>query len=101
MIGRIKGFLKKEAVLTIAAVCALATMLLVPPDAFYISYIDLRVLCLLLSLMAVVAGFGACGMFRWLAFQMLSRGESGRSLGLVLVLLPFFASMLVTNDVAL
>ena len=101
MIGRIKGFLKKEAVLTIAAICALATMLLVPPDAFYISYIDLRVLCLLLSLMAAVAGFGACGMFRWLAFQMLSRGESGRSLGLVLVLLPFFASMLVTNDVAL
>ena len=29
MIGRIKGFLKKEAVLTIAAICALATMLFV------------------------------------------------------------------------
>ena len=51
--------------------------------------------------MAVVAGFQNCGAFRWLAFQLLRRSSSGRVLSVILVLLPFFSSMLVTNDVAL
>ena len=101
MLLQIREFLKKEAVLCIAALCAVATMLLVPPDAEYIAYIDLRVLCLLLCLMAVVAGFQSCGAFQWLTVQMLNRGKSGRGLSVVLVMLPFFSSMLVTNDVAL
>ena len=66
MFPGIRAFFKKEAVLCIAAICAVATMLLVPPDAEYIAYIDLRVLCLLLCLMAVVAGFQSCGAFQWL-----------------------------------
>ena len=98
---RIRHFLKQETVLCVAAVCAAATMFLVLPDGAYMGYIDLRVLCLLLCLMAVVAGFQNCGAFRWLAFQLLRRSANGRMLGVVLVLLPFFSSMLVTNDVAL
>ena len=50
---RLLAFFKREVVLTVAALCALATMVLVPPDAAYLGYIDLRVLCLLLCLMAV------------------------------------------------
>ena len=64
-------------------------------------YIDFRVLCLLLCLMAVVAGFQRCGAFRALAYQLLRRGGGTKVLSLILVLLPFFCSMLVTNDVAL
>ena len=101
MLLKIRAFFKKEAVLCIAALCAAATMLLVPVDSAYIAYIDLRVLCLLLCLMAVVAGFQSCGAFQWLTVQMLNRGKSGRGLSVVLVMLPFFSSMLVTNDVAL
>ena len=101
MLANIRNFIKKETVLVVAAVCAIFTMFLVPPDGLYPGYIDLRVLCLLLCLMAVVAGFQACGAFRWLTRQMLRRGGSGRVLGVLLVLLPFFSSMLVTNDVAL
>ena len=101
MLGRIWDCLKKETVLCVAAVCAVITMFFVPPDGTYISYIDLRVLCLLLCLMAVVAGFQSCGAFRWLAFQLLRQSGSGRVLSEILVLLPFFCSMLVTNDVAL
>ncbi len=58
---RLLAFFKREAVLTVAALCALATMVLVPTDAAYLGYIDLQVLCLLLCLMAVVAGFQSCG----------------------------------------
>lgn len=101
MLKWIGAFIKKETVLSIAAVCAAATMLLVPPDGEYWGYIDLRVLCLLLCLMAVVAGLKAVGAFRWLTFQLLYRIHSGRVLSVTLVLLPFFCSMLVTNDVAL
>lgn len=101
MLQRIKKFLKKETVLCIAALCAVATMFFVPPSAEYIHYIDFRVLCLLLCLMAVVAGFKSVGAFQCLTYQLLSRIRNGRILGVTLVMLPFFCSMLVTNDVAL
>ena len=98
---KLKSFIQKETVLFIAALCAVATMFLVPPDGEYLHYIDWRVLCLLLCLMAVVAGFKSLGAFDWLTYQLLRRIRSGRVLGVTLVLLPFFCSMLVTNDVAL
>ena len=101
MLKRIKAFFQKETVLCIAAVCAIATMFWIPPDGEYLEYIDFRVLCLLLSLMAVVAGFKGVGAFQWLTYQLLRRIRNGRILSVTLVLLPFFSSMLVTNDVAL
>lgn len=101
MLKRVKEFIKKETVLCIAAVCAAVTMFWIPPDRAYLEYIDFRVLCLLLCLMAVVAGFKHVGAFQWLTYQLLRRISSGRILSVTLVLLPFFSSMLVTNDVAL
>ena len=101
MLKRIKDFITKETVLCIAAACAVATMLIVPPDKEYLHYIDFRVLCLLLCLMAVVAGLKAIGVFHWLTHQLLSRLHNGHALSVTLILLPFFSSMFVTNDVAL
>lgn len=101
MFQKIKAFISKESVLCVAALCAIATMFIVPPDWEYLHYIDFRVLCLLLCLMAVVAGLKSIGTFQWLTYQLLHRIHSGRILGVTLVLLPFFCSMLITNDVAL
>ena len=101
MFKKLKEFLAKETVLCVAAGCAILTMFFVPPDREYLHYIDFRVLCLLFCLMAVVAGLKAIGTFHWLTYQLLHRIHSGRILGMTLVLLPFFCSMLVTNDVAL
>lgn len=101
MVNTIKNFIKKEAVFFISALVAAVTMFVVPPDSEYLGYIDWRVLALLFCLMAVVAGFKSVGAFRWLTYQLLRRINSGRLLGVTLVLLPFFCSMLVTNDVAL
>lgn len=101
MLKKIKGFIVKETVLCVAALCAIVTMFFVPPDWEYLHYIDFRVLCLLTCLMAVVAGLKSIGTFQWLTFQLLSRIHSGRILSITLVLLPFFCSMFVTNDVAL
>lgn len=101
MLERIRDFIRKETVLCIAAMCAIATMFWVPPDTEYFHYIDFRVLCLLLCLMVVVAGFKGAGAFQWLTYQLLRKIRNGRVLGVTLILLPFFTSMLVTNDVAL
>ena len=101
MMKKIKEFIAKESVLCVAAGCAIVTMFLIPPDKEYLHYIDFRVLCLLLCLMAVVAGLKAIGLFHWLTYQLLRRISSGRVLSVTLVLLPFFSSMFVTNDVAL
>jgi Na+/H+ antiporter NhaD/arsenite permease-like protein len=97
----IRGFVKRETVLCIAAGCALLSMAFVPPDASYLAYVDFRVLCLLFCLMAAVAGFQECNLFWLLAQRLLAGRMNLRALMLTLVLLPFFASMFVTNDVAL
>ena len=95
------ALVRRAPVLTAAAAAALVSMVLVPPSAAYAGYVDLRVLCLLFCLMAVVLGFRSCGLFDLLARRLLARCRRLRSLALVLVLLPFFSSMAVTNDVAL
>lgn len=96
-----KAFLKKEPVLVISAFCAVLSMFFVPPSAHYMEYIDFRVLGLLFCLMSVVAGMQECGVFAVLSQKLLYRSGSLRVLRLVLILLPFFTSMLITNDVAL
>lgn len=94
-------FIRREPVLSISFVCALVSAFFVPPSAAYVDYIDLRVLCLLFCLMAVVAGLQECGLFLVLAQRLLAGERPVRLISLTLILLPFFCSMLVTNDVAL
>lgn len=101
MLLHIKDFIKKETVFCISALCAAVTLFFVPPDKEYLGYIDFRVLSILLCLMAVVAGFKKAGVFGALTYRLLKSVKSGKILGVTLVMLPFFSSMLVTNDVAL
>lgn len=98
---RMLSWLRREPVLCISAVSAALSMLLTPPSAAYLNYVDWRVISLLFCLMAVVAGLQDCGVFAVLAQRLLAGEKRLRFVTLVLVLLPFFTSMLVTNDVAL
>jgi len=95
------AFVKKEVVLSIAALAALITAFFVPPDAEWLGYIDFRVIGLLFCLMAVVAGLVKTGLFDVLSSRLCARTGTVRALSLVLINLAFFISMLVTNDVAL
>ncbi len=97
----ILGYIKKETVLCVAALLALLSSFLVTPDAQYAAYIDFDTLLLLFSLMAVMAGFQRLGLFRLLGGKLLALVKNVRQMLLVLVFLPFFFSMLITNDVAL
>ena len=53
---RVAEFVRRETVLSIAALLAVASCALVPPDAGYASYIDIETLGKLFSLMLVMAG---------------------------------------------
>ena len=92
---------RKEPVLMIAAAAAVISCFFVPPDREYLNYIDLRTIALLYCLMTVVGGLRGAGLFEVFSQGICRRAGNLRVLGLFLVLLCFFSSMLVTNDVAL
>ena len=94
-------FVKKEVVLVVAVVLAVVSMFFVTPDAAYIDYIDFRTLSILFCLMAVMAGLQQMGVFREIAEALLKKVRKIWQLVLILVMLCFFFSMLITNDVAL
>jgi len=76
-------------------------MAFVPLDNKYLSYIDFHTLTILLSLMIVMAGLRILGIFSMIGSWMLEKVRNARSLSIVLVLLCFGFSMVITNDVAL
>lgn len=94
-------FIKKETILTMALLLAAVSMFIVPPSAAYAGYIDWNTILLLFNLMAVVAGFQKLGVFSLIGSALLQKIHTSRQLALILIFLPFFFSMLITNDVAL
>ena len=98
---KIRSFVKAQPVLLIAALAALATVPVVPPDAGYLGYCNPTVLIELFGLMAAVAGLRSAGIFDAVTGMLLRRAGTVRRLGVILVLMCYFSAMLVTNDVAL
>lgn len=97
----IKDFLKKETVFCISFLLACLSVLAVNPDRMYLAYPDYRTLALLFCLMIIVAGFQSLGTFSLLGQALLKKASSLRNLSVILVLLCFFSSMIITNDVTL
>ncbi|MEG0773481.1 SLC13 family permease [Clostridium sp.] len=91
-------FLKKEIVLILALSLGIFSSFWTTPK---LEYIDFKVLILLFNLMIVVAAYNDLQVLDTIAISMLKRSTSYKKLSLALVGLTFFASMLVTNDVAL
>lgn len=98
---QLKAFLQTETVLLVAAAAAGITMFFVPPSAAYFGYINYRVLTLLFCLMAVVSGFQKIGLLALFGQKMVAGAHNTRLLCMALILLCFFSSMVITNDVAL
>lgn len=99
--NKIIEFVKKETVLTAAMVLAVLSAVMIPLDTEYIGYIDFRTLAILFCLMTVMAGLQKLGIFRRVARILLQHTHNVIALAEILVLLCFFFSMLITNDVAL
>lgn len=99
--NKILAFVKREVVLCVALLLAVVSSFIVKPDAGYIDYVDFRTLAILFSLMCVMAGLQELGVFKKTAEGLLKSVSGERGIAMVLVLLCFFFSMLITNDVAL
>ena len=95
------SFFKKEIVLTISGILAIASCFLVRPDAKYAGYIDWHTILILFCLMAVMCGFKDIGLFQYTGETLLKKIKSARGVVCVLVFLCFLSSMFITNDVAL
>lgn len=93
--------MRQEIILYVAIFFAIISSFLVPISKAYLDYIDWHTLILLFCLMVIMAGFQKLNLFLFIGNRLLSSVKNTRQLALVLVLLPFFFSMLITNDVAL
>lgn len=94
--------LAKDAVLWIAISLAVISSIAVRPSlAAYAEYIDFRTLACLAGLMTASGGFLISGVFDLAAARLVNKCRSLRSLTTAMVFATFFASMFVTNDVAL
>lgn len=101
MLQKISEFVKKEVVLCVAMVLAVVSAFWVHPDKEYIGYIDFHTLAILFCLMCVMAGFRYIGVFQWIAGKLLNKVHKASDIVMILVMLCFFFSMFITNDVAL
>ncbi|SKA87926.1 transporter, YbiR family [Caloramator quimbayensis] len=91
-------FLKKDIVFTISLILALSSCFLSLPKT---SYIDFKVLSSLFCLMVVVKAFEDLNLLDYIAVYILNKCTNIRRVSLVLIILSFFMSMFVTNDISL
>lgn len=100
--SEIKDFVKRNFIVLIALAAALFSCTLVP-SANYIDYVDTDVIGILFSLMLISAGFKQNNVLsKGMGFLLdKARIYGTKKAMVVLSLLTFFLSMLVTNDAAL
>ena len=95
------GFIKKNIVMMVAMVAAAVTCILVPPDAAYLDYFDLKTLTCLFCVLAVVCALKNIQFFYLIAKKIVRTFRNIRLCVLALVYITFLGSMLIANDMAL
>lgn len=100
MLKKIAAFFKKELMLSVALVAAIASLFITPPSLKLLQDIDWKTLATLFMLLSVLEGFKKENIFQPLLRQ---SGRIPTILGLsfFFVFSVFFSSMFVTNDVSL
>ncbi len=90
--------LKKEKVFCISLLLTIFTSFLVHPK---MSYINFKVIVLLFNLMIIISALENLKVMDKIAIEVLLKCKNTRMVSMIFVVITFFASMLVTNDVAL
>lgn len=94
-------FAKTNAVMLIAALAALITTIIIPPDREYIDYFDFKTLTCLFCVLAVVCALRNIRFFYTLAKAIIRKFKNAKLTVLMLVYITFIGSMLIANDMAL
>ena len=97
---RALGYLKKEPMLTVSVLAAVASLFITPPSARLLGDIDWRTLGTLFMMLTILEGFKKEHIFQPL-LRLAGKCGSMAGLSLFLVFSVFFSSMFVTNDVSL
>ena len=95
------GFCGHYAMPLIAAVLAVVTAVIVPPDSQYIEYFDFKTLACLFSTLAVVCALRNIRFFTFMARKIVELTGNARTAVLALLYITFIGSMLIANDMAL
>ena len=98
---KILAFTKKNAVVLIAALCAIVTSFIITPDKEYINYFDFKTLTCLFCVLAVVCALRNIRFFYTIAKAIVRLFKNTRLAILALVYITFIGSMLIANDMAL
>jgi len=98
---KLMRFIKKNVVFCVAAVAAIITCFLIPPDREYLSYFDWKTLACLFLTLAVVCALRNIKFFTILARRLVLLSGNLRALFLLLIVITFIGSMIIANDMAL
>ena len=98
---RVIAFIKTNAVVLIAAVAALVTAFIIPPDKGYLGYFDFKTLTCLFCVLAVVCALRNIRFFYTMAKAIIRKFRNTKLCILALVYITFIGSMLIANDMAL
>ncbi len=98
---RIIAFARTNVVMLIAALLAVITAFIIPPDEKYLEYFDFKTLTCLFTVLAVVCALRNVRFFYTLAEKIVKHFTNARIAVLALVYITFIGSMLIANDMAL
>lgn len=101
LLAALGRFFRKNTVLSIAMIAALATSFIVPPDSAYVGYFDVKTLTCLFCVLAVVCALWNINFFYILACRIVKIFKNARLCVLALIYITFIGSMLIANDMAL
>ncbi len=94
-------FLKKNFIVVLSVIAAVITCFFVPPDKEYLNYINYKTVFCLLSLMILVVAIQNTKVFKIMSASILKKVHNVRLLIILLVFIPAFLAMIMTNDVAI
>jgi Na+/H+ antiporter NhaD/arsenite permease-like protein len=98
MLRKLLTFFQDDLLFTISLALALLTSFI---GRFDIHFIDFQVVLTLFGLMLTINGLEKVGLLRFVGEWLVSKSHTLRSLIRTIVLLSFFSSMILTNDVAI
>lgn len=101
LLEKLYAFLKANIVMTVALCAAMLTSIVVPVDAQYAGYFDVKTLSCLFCVLAVVCALKNIRFFYILAGRIVRLFRNARMSVLALVYITFIGSMLIANDMAL
>lgn len=96
--AKLVNFFKQDRLFLISFILALVSCLL---GSFDVGAIDFKTIAVLFGLMLLIAGLENSGLLHFIAVKFIKHSKTTRDLSRYLILLSFFGSMILTNDVAI